>query len=85
MAYFLTLFGKYENLEKNTGKTSLYLHAGESCRLYNHNISEIPMEDNKENGFLLLINLLSKTDGKIETKPKFDRGKPLLLIRFWAM
>lgn len=54
IAYFNPLWKNMKNLEKRYAvKMPLYLHAGESCSLYNHNISEIPFEDNKRIGHAL--------------------------------
>ena len=54
VGYFSPLWKNMKNLEKKYGvKIPLYLHAGESCSIYNKNISEIPLADNKRIGHAL--------------------------------
>lgn len=77
VAYFNPLWEKMKILEKKYGvKLPLYLHAGESCSLYNHNISEIPFAYNKRIGHALnliyfpeLMKKVKQNNNLVEVSP----------------
>ena len=77
VAYFNPLWKNMKNLEKKYGvKLPLYLHAGESCSLYNHNISEIPFAYNKRIGHALnliyfpeLMKKVKQNNNLVEVSP----------------
>ena len=77
VAYFNPLWKKMKILEKKYGvKLPLYLHAGESCSLYNHNISEIPFAYNKRIGHALnliyfpeLMKKVKQNNNLVEVSP----------------
>lgn len=77
VGYFSPLWKNMQNLEKKYGvKIPLYLHAGESCSLYNKNISEIPLENNKRIGHALnliyfpdLMEKIKHQNNLIEVSP----------------
>lgn len=77
IAYFNPLWKSMKNLEKKYGvKLPLYLHAGESCSIYNRNLSEIPLEDNRRIGHALnlvyfpeLIEQVKQNNNLVEVSP----------------
>ena len=78
VAYFNPLWKNMKNLEKKYGvKLPLYLHAGESCSLYNHNISEIPMEDNKRIGHALNLIYFPKLMEKVKQNQNLIEVSPI--------
>ena len=78
VAYFNPIWKNMKNLEKKYGvKLPLYLHAGESCSLYNHNISEIPMEDNKRIGHALNLIYFPKLMEKVKQNQNLIEVSPI--------
>ena len=78
VAYFNPLWKNMKNLEKKYGvNLPLYLHAGESCSLYNHNISEIPMEDNKRIGHALNLIYFPKLMEKVKQNQNLIEVSPI--------
>ena len=78
VAYFNPIWKNMKNLEKKYGvNLPLYLHAGESCSLYNHNISEIPMEDNKRIGHALNLIYFPKLMEKVKQNQNLIEVSPI--------
>ena len=78
VGYFSPLWKNMKNLEKKYGvKIPLYLHAGESCSIYNKNISEIPLADNKRIGHALNLIYFPSLMEKVKQQQNLIEISPI--------
>lgn len=78
VAYFNPLWKNMKNLEKKYGvKLPLYLHAGESCSIHNHNISEIPLANNRRIGHALNLIYFPKLMEQVKQKQNLIEVSPI--------
>lgn len=78
VGYFSPLWVNMKNLEKKYGvKVPLYLHAGESCSIYNKNISEIPLADNKRIGHALNLIYFPELMEKVKQHQNLIEVNPI--------
>ena len=78
VGYFNPLWKNMKNLENKYGvKIPLYLHAGESCSIYNKNISQIPLSENKRIGHALNLIYFPELMEKVKQQQNLIEVSPI--------